>query len=152
MSFIFFTPKLTSGYEITLSKDSLVSSLRDLATASAPTGSLSEGTYKIVYSGKKLEDGMSLSEAGIPDNATVYLMSCSTTRRRSNTKRKCSAARCNSQPLRMVGDCQYCSGKFCSKHRLLENHNCIGLQRCKEQYHERNALKLESEQTAASKV
>lgn len=146
--------KLTNGsnYEISLPEDSSVGQLRDIATASAPAGSLSEGTYKIVYSGKKLEDEKTLTEVSISDNATVYLMSCVTARRRSNTKRKCSASRCTSQPLRMVGDCQYCSGKFCSKHRLLENHNCIGLQRCKEQYHERNALKLESEQTAASKV
>ncbi|CDK25096.1 unnamed protein product [Kuraishia capsulata CBS 1993] len=73
-------------------------------------------------------------------------------RRKSANKRKCSSRGCTSAPLRIVGDCSLCQGKFCSKHRLLENHNCSGLQSCKDQMHERNALKLQSEQTVASKV
>ncbi|GME91505.1 hypothetical protein B5S31_g2521 [[Candida] boidinii] len=74
-------------------------------------------------------------------------------RRKSGKKsNKCSLKGCCSAPLRMVGDCQYCKGKFCSRHRLLENHFCSGLESCKEQLHKRNAIKLQSEQTIASKV
>ncbi|AOA61671.1 GQ67_02327T0 [Komagataella phaffii] len=73
-------------------------------------------------------------------------------RRKSSNKRRCSYLNCMSAPLRMVGDCVHCQGKFCSKHRLLENHHCTELQTCKEQMHERNANKLTSEQTIASKV
>lgn len=72
---------------------------------------------------------------------------------RSKSKsKKCSFSNCTSAPLRMVGDCQFCQGKFCSKHRLLESHNCKGLKICKDKCYERNALKLQSEQTVASKV
>lgn len=72
---------------------------------------------------------------------------------RSKSKsKKCSFGTCTYSPLRMVGDCQFCQGKFCSKHRLLESHNCKGLKTCKDKCYERNALKLQSEQTVASKV
>lgn len=72
---------------------------------------------------------------------------------RSKSKsKKCSFSTCTSTPLRMVGDCQFCQGKFCSKHRLLESHDCKGLKTCKDKCYERNALKLQSEQTVASKV
>ncbi|TID15448.1 hypothetical protein CANINC_004414 [Pichia inconspicua] len=72
---------------------------------------------------------------------------------RSKSKsKKCSFLNCTSTPLRMVGDCQHCQGKFCSKHRLLESHNCKGLKIYKDKCYERNALKLQSEQTVASKV
>lgn len=72
---------------------------------------------------------------------------------RSKSKsKKCSFLNCTSAPLRMVGECQFCQGKFCSKHRLLESHNCKGLKICKDKCYERNAIKLQSEQTVASKV
>lgn len=72
---------------------------------------------------------------------------------RSKSKsKKCNFSNCTSTPLRIVGDCQFCQGKFCSKHRLLESHNCKGLKICKDKCYERNALKLQSEQTVASKV
>lgn len=72
---------------------------------------------------------------------------------RSKSKsKKCSFLNCTSTPLRMVGDCQHCQGKYCSKHRLLESHNCKGLKIYKDKCYERNALKLQSEQTVASKV
>lgn len=77
----------------------------------------------------------------------------SSSKSRSKSKsKKCSFHNCNSTPLRIVGDCQFCQGKFCSKHRLLESHNCKGLKICKDKCYERNALKLQSEQTVASKV
>ena len=66
--------------------------------------------------------------------------------------KKCFFDHCTSNQLRMVGDCQFCQGKFCSKHRLLENHNCSGLKICKDKSYERNALKLQSEQVVTSKV
>lgn len=51
-------------------------------------------------------------------------------------KKRCSAKNCISAPLRYVGDCQFCNGRFCSKHRLLEQHDCINLQNCKQQLYE----------------
>ncbi|VEU22435.1 DEKNAAC103642 [Brettanomyces naardenensis] len=74
------------------------------------------------------------------------------TRTKSKGKNRCSFGSCHAPALRMTGECQFCKGKFCSKHRLLEKHNCKGLKTCKDKCFERNALKLRSEQTVASKV
>ncbi|CAD1808962.1 AN1-like Zinc finger family protein [Candida parapsilosis] len=76
----------------------------------------------------------------------------STAIKKTKKKNKCSFKSCNSAPLRMVGTCSHCQGKFCAKHRLLEDHMCIGLQYCKDDAHESNAMKLQNESTIASRV
>ncbi|KAF5101871.1 hypothetical protein DV451_002056 [Geotrichum candidum] len=68
------------------------------------------------------------------------------------SRKRCSAKNCISAPLRNIGDCSYCEGHFCSKHRLLEQHQCIGLKNCKQQLHDKNAVKLQEQQTVANKV
>ncbi|QGI64394.1 hypothetical protein CEK26_008348 [Fusarium fujikuroi] len=68
---------------------------------------------------------------------------------------RCTAASCREPAQRIVGDCTFCQGHFCGKHRLLEDHKCTGLEdanplthmQCKKQSHERNAAQLESERT-----
>lgn len=54
---------------------------------------------------------------------------------------------CKELAQRFVGHCTFCSGDFCSKHRMLEAHNCTGLEDCKKESHARNADKLNSERT-----
>ncbi|KAI5954110.1 hypothetical protein CANMA_004949 [Candida margitis] len=76
----------------------------------------------------------------------------SSTIKKTKKKNKCSFKSCNSTPLRMVGTCSHCQGKFCAKHRLLEDHMCLGLQYCKDDAHETNAMKLQNESTIASRV
>jgi predicted nucleic acid binding AN1-type Zn finger protein len=60
---------------------------------------------------------------------------------------RCNAKECREPAQRIVGDCGFCNGHFCGKHRLLEDHKCTGLEDCKKQSHERNAAQLESERT-----
>ena len=60
---------------------------------------------------------------------------------------RCNAKECREPAQRIVGDCGFCNGHFCGKHRLLEDHKCSGLEDCKKQSHERNAAQLESERT-----
>ncbi|KAI3406770.1 hypothetical protein KGF56_000375 [Candida oxycetoniae] len=72
--------------------------------------------------------------------------------KKTKKKNRCSLKSCASAPLRMVGTCSHCKGKFCAKHRLLEDHMCVGLQFCKDNAHEKNAMKLHSESTIASRV
>lgn len=62
-------------------------------------------------------------------------------------KIRCNAKDCREAAQRIVGDCGFCNGHFCGKHRLLEDHKCSGLEDCKKQSHERNAAQLESERT-----
>ncbi|KAJ0115171.1 hypothetical protein J7T55_001581 [Diaporthe amygdali] len=66
-------------------------------------------------------------------------------------KIRCSFQGCKDQPQRIAGDCSFCNGHFCGKHRLLEDHKCTGLDDCKKESHERNAARLESEKTKVVK-
>jgi hypothetical protein len=62
-------------------------------------------------------------------------------------KIKCTFKECKGEAQRIVGDCAFCSGHYCGKHRLLEDHRCEGLEDCKKQSHARNAAQLEAERT-----
>ncbi|KAG7807661.1 hypothetical protein KL921_003956 [Ogataea angusta] len=163
------------AFQVTVPDNSTVGDLKVAAVVALPPDSgVNKSKVKVWYSGKKMELSKSLESYGITQNSnsTVYLTCIDESssalsddesavveqpktkvRRKSSKKsNKCSFESCNSAPLRMVGDCSFCNGKFCSKHRLLESHKCKGLQSCKEKSYERNALKLQSEQTVASKV
>jgi predicted nucleic acid binding AN1-type Zn finger protein len=65
---------------------------------------------------------------------------------KKDTPEKCTA---KAQPI--VGDCGFCNGHFCSKHRLLESHSCPNLEDCKKESYEQNASKLISERTVTIK-
>lgn len=43
-------------------------------------------------------------------------------------KLRCNAKECREPAQRIVGDCTFCNGHFCGKHRLLEDHKCSGLE------------------------
>ena len=62
-------------------------------------------------------------------------------------KIRCTFDDCKEIAQRIVGDCDFCKGHFCGKHRMLEDHKCEGLEDCRKESHERNAVKLESEKT-----
>ncbi|KAL8766103.1 MAG: hypothetical protein Q9209_007001 [Squamulea sp. 1 TL-2023] len=66
-------------------------------------------------------------------------------------KLRCTFKDCKDQAQRIVGDCSFCQGQFCGKHRMLEDHKCSGLEDCKKESHERNADKLNSERTIVVK-
>ncbi|KKF94898.1 AN1-type zinc finger protein TMC1 [Ceratocystis fimbriata CBS 114723] len=66
-------------------------------------------------------------------------------------KTRCTFKECRDVAQRIVGDCGFCHGHFCGKHRLLEDHKCSGLEDCKKQSHEQNAAQLIAERTAVVK-
>ncbi|TGJ80225.1 hypothetical protein E0Z10_g8542 [Xylaria hypoxylon] len=43
-------------------------------------------------------------------------------------KPRCTFKVCKTAAQRIVGDCGFCEGHFCAKHRLLEDHKCTGLE------------------------
>ncbi|EDO15654.1 hypothetical protein Kpol_473p13 [Vanderwaltozyma polyspora DSM 70294] len=92
------------------------------------------------------------------DNSTLStklknkVIKTSTGGKKKKKKSQCYYGNCTSSHLKLIGFCDYCSGNYCSKHRLLENHQCKGLSTCKEQLRKRNADKLESEQTIIPKI
>lgn len=60
---------------------------------------------------------------------------------------RCTSAGCNLAAQRIVGECGFCGGNFCGKHRLLESHSCTGLEDAKKADKDRNKARLESERT-----
>jgi len=66
-------------------------------------------------------------------------------------KVKCTFKECTGAAQRIVGDCAFCNGHYCGKHRLLEDHKCEGLEDCKKEAHEANAAHLISERTQVIK-
>merc|ERR1711977_756315 len=66
-------------------------------------------------------------------------------------KIRCNFKDCRDAAQRIVGDCGFCQGHFCGKHRMLESHACPGLEDCKQEEKDRNREKLESEKTVAIK-
>ncbi|KAI1336092.1 hypothetical protein F5Y15DRAFT_218461 [Xylariaceae sp. FL0016] len=43
-------------------------------------------------------------------------------------KPRCTFKECRTAAQRIVGDCGFCDGHYCAKHRLLEDHKCTGLE------------------------
>lgn len=96
-------------------------------------------------------------------------------------KIRCTYKDCKEGAQRIIGDCGFCQGHFCGKHRLLEDHKCDGLedvspsspaspewwlvgldidellanvcdeQQCKKESHDRNAAQLNAERTQVIK-
>ncbi|EMG50856.1 TMC1 AN1-type zinc finger protein TMC1 [Candida maltosa Xu316] len=92
------------------------------------------------------------SMESLPTIKSTTSTTTNTTTKKTKKKNKCSFKSCTSAPLRMVGTCTHCQGKFCAKHRLLEDHLCTNLQYCKDNAHEKNAMKLQSERTIINRV
>jgi predicted nucleic acid binding AN1-type Zn finger protein len=72
--------------------------------------------------------------------------SATPTKRKSN-KPRCSKDGCKAPAQPIVGDCGFCQKRFCGKHRMLESHNCEGLEDARQADKDRNAAKLEGERT-----
>ena len=68
------------------------------------------------------------------------------TARKSN-KPRCTKQGCKAAAQPIVGDCGFCQKRFCGKHRMLESHNCSGLEDARQADKDRNAAKLEHERT-----
>lgn len=161
-----------TSYTVTIPDNSTVEDLRNSAKVGFPPSAKMPVDFKLIYNGQKLAPYYKplLSFLITPDleSVTVILMSDSSDTpvsspqlapqtsvvvpKKKAKKNRCLFKSCTSAPLRMVGDCGHCHGKFCAKHRLLEDHLCTGLQFCKESAHERNAMKLQSESTITSRV
>ncbi|KAI5951292.1 hypothetical protein KGF54_004366 [Candida jiufengensis] len=169
-----------SSLQITIPDNSTVEDLKNSIKVSSTTTLPKD--FKLIYNGQKLQPfNSTLSSFGIDSTPTtnpinIILMSqgtdtpptspqivstnlnssipnlSTTTIKKTKKKNKCSFKNCSSTPLRMVGTCSHCQGKFCAKHRLLEDHICIGLQICKDNAHESNAMRLQQESTLASRV
>ncbi|KAL9611454.1 MAG: hypothetical protein Q9167_003891 [Letrouitia subvulpina] len=145
--------KLFNGETVplTIPSSTTITTLRHLLSlrTSLPTSS-----FRLQYAGKHLTTTSdlpsTLSTLSIPANATIDV----TLPLRGGVppkKIRCTYKDCKESAQRIVGDCSFCQGRFCGKHRMLEDHKCSGLEDCKKESHERNADKLNSERTMVVK-
>lgn len=107
-----------------------------------------ESEFRLVYGGKVLTSLTELlSASNIGQDSTINM--ALPVRGGAPKKVRCTFKDCKEPAQRIVGDCGFCPGHFCGKHRMLEAHQCAGLEDCKAQDKERNKEKLESERTVA---
>jgi len=138
-----------STIPLTLPPSTSIATLRTLLALR--TNLSTPSTLRLVHAGKHLSSSTSTLESyAIAPNSTLH-MALPLRGGMPPKKIRCSFKECKDAAQRIVGDCGFCQGHFCGKHRLLEDHKCEGLEDCKKESHERNADKLNSERTVAIK-
>jgi predicted nucleic acid binding AN1-type Zn finger protein len=66
--------------------------------------------------------------------------------------KKCAFVGCSKRSVVIIGDCKFCNEKFCSSHRLVEDHLCSATASCKQASFDKNASKLLREKCVAQKL
>ncbi|MCJ1365528.1 hypothetical protein MMC16_004651 [Acarospora aff. strigata] len=139
--------KLLSGETIPLSvpPSTSIETLKQLLSLRT---SIPPPDLRLVHAGKHLltTPSSTLTSLSIPRESTLHL-TLPVRGGMPPKKIKCNFKDCKDSAQRIVGDCGFCQGHFCGKHRMLEDHRCSGLEDCKKESHERNANKLNSERT-----
>ncbi|CAF9912717.1 hypothetical protein IMSHALPRED_000397 [Imshaugia aleurites] len=149
--------KLLSGDTIplTVPSDTTIPTLRQLLSlrTSAPTSDI-----RLVHAGKHLTSTDAAASGSTTTPISAILPRSSTLHvalpirgGMPPKKMKCTFKDCKDGAQRIVGDCSFCQGHFCGKHRMLEDHKCSGLEDCKKESHDRNADTLNTQRTMAVK-
>jgi hypothetical protein len=104
-------------------------SIQNLTTLLSLRTSLPEASLRLVYAGRHLSSSpsQSLSDLRITSDSIIHL-ALPLRGGMPPKKIRCTHKDCKEASQRIVGDCGFCNGHFCGKHRLLEDHKCTGLE------------------------
>ena len=102
-------------------------SIRNLRTLLSVRTTLPEEDLRLVYAGKHLSTSSTHAENNIHRESTLHL-AVPLRGGMPPKKIRCTYMDCKEGAQRIIGDCGFCNGHFCGKHRLLEDHKCDGLE------------------------
>jgi hypothetical protein len=103
-------------------------SIQNLTTLLSVRTSLPESDLRLVHAGKHLSSSDStLADYHIPRDSTLHL-ALPLRGGMPPKKIRCTYKDCKEGAQRIIGDCGFCNGHYCGKHRLLEDHKCDGLE------------------------
>jgi len=129
-------------------------SISTLKSLLALRTNLPTSDLRLVFAGKHLNPSSTLADYSITRESTLHLalpLRGGMAKKPSCDYKKDTPDKCKGKLTPIIGDCGFCGGHFCSKHRMLESHNCPNLEDCKKESHQANADKLNSERTVAIK-
>jgi predicted nucleic acid binding AN1-type Zn finger protein len=102
-------------------------SIQNLTTLLSVRTSRPETDLRLVYAGKHLSPSSTLSDHHIQRESTLHL-AFPLRGGMPPKKIRCTYKDCREGAQRIIGDCGFCNGHYCGKHRLLEDHKCDGLE------------------------
>jgi hypothetical protein len=118
---------LTSSIAIAMTVPSSLS-IQNLTTLLSVRTSMPERDLRLVHAGKHLSSSdATLSDYHISRESTLHL-ALPLRGGMPPKKIKCTYKDCKEGAQRIIGDCGFCNGHYCGKHRLLEDHKCDGLE------------------------
>jgi AN1-like Zinc finger/Ubiquitin-2 like Rad60 SUMO-like len=123
--------------------------LRETATLQLdpPTRRSASPTQSSPELPKPAEADVKPSQSGTSTPASATSRTSTPSGAKKSNRPRCGKAGCKTPAQPIVGDCGFCQKRFCGKHRMLESHNCEGLEDARQADKERNAAKLEGERT-----
>ena len=93
-------------------------------------------------SGKIAVDDLVVTSSSLQSEGTL----------KKKTNGRCHHDGCQDRPAKIVGDCRYCGGRYCTVHRLPEAHMCDQIDHCRQQSISKNADRLMSGKCVADKM
>lgn len=113
-----------TAFPITVPQDL---SIQNLTTLLSLRTSRPEADLRLVYGGRHLAAARTLSDYHIQRESTLHL-AFPLLGGMPPKKIRCTYKDCKEGAQRIIGDCGFCNGHYCGKHRLLEDHKCDGLE------------------------